>query len=382
MTGPPGVGKGMVIGEIEKIIHHPKLQRIQDLAERRIRGLEELCGGPEAMQVGFVQKQANGSTLSNQLIPLAPNATTFESLTRTMTEATRLYKFKKNDGKEKKEFHSSIYFKLEELGSLFKKHTEEIHIFLNETYDCKDKFEYKTKNHGHDEIINPCTNILAGTTPDFLRRVFASQILTEGFASRTSFVVCMKNRSRHYDTPSFCDEQRMEREMIIDHIRKLTQLSGLCTWSPDAKAFNKQWYEVDYAKAYPNPNPKLEPYYARINLTHAKVAAAMHYLESIEPVIQLETAQRALKFCQLTEQTMHLALKVDTANPLSQVTEDVVKFIKANGSTHRKTLLANFYESLPDPYTDIDKIINYLKDTGSIKDCDSGKPNTYTLTDK
>ncbi len=374
LTGPPAAGKGMTIGEVCGILNHPKLLKVANLAERKDEVLAETAEINGTLNNKLLQAGSLDS-IKNLLIPMAPNATTFESLVRTLADSSQPMRMILPDGKTKAEFHASVLFVLEELGSLFKKHTEDIHTLLCETYDCKEKYEYKTKHSGHDNIRRPCVNLLAGTTPDFLRRVFSSNILTEGFSSRTVFVVAEGPRFRRYETPVFTSEQKMERENIVDHIKKLTKLQGVCKFSPDALAFNKEWFEQTYANWRPNPHPKLEYYYGRINITHAKLCMAMHFADSLDMTIPLEIAEKALKFLQLTEERMHLALNVTDANPLAQTTKDIQRFIYTSGGTTEKELIVEFYEALPDPIMDIKKILNYLKDSGRIQDDPKGRPN-------
>ncbi len=378
LTGPAGVGKGMVLGEVANIFRHPKMQKVApDVVERRKQAMEELG---EEVTGGFTKSEFD--TINNMKIPIAPNATTYEALCRTLAKSARgMYiELPTVDGEgkhhKKMELHSSILFLLEELGSLFRKHTEDIHTFLCETYDCKDPYEYRTKNQGTDYIKRPCVSLLAGTTPDFLKRVFSSSLLTEGFASRTVFIVAMRNRFRHYETPVFCKEQLDAYEEIVDHVVRLSTITGLVEFTPEALAFNKYWYEKEYAEKVPNAHPKLQPYYARINITHAKLCVAMHYAEEYKDnKITLETAQKALTFLQATEVPMHLALNINNKNPLSEATDDIYKFICANGLTSKKELMTHFYDAMPDPTADIETILIYLRDSGKIEESD--KPKHY-----
>jgi hypothetical protein len=364
--GPPGVGKGMVLGEVSNIIYHQELKKMPDLHKNDEEDKSQLNG-------------KSIDTIHNLLIPMAPNSTTFESLTQTLAKATRGTRYIENKV-TRVEIQASIAFLLEELGSLFRKNTDDIHTLLCETYDCKEFYEYRTKNQGTDSIRKPCVNLLAGTTPDFLRRVFSSSLLTEGFASRTVFVVAMSNRFRKYETPTFCKEQIEEHGLLVKHIKELTKLQGLVTFTPEALEYNKFWFEKEYMQKLPNTSPKLIPYYARINITHAKVAMAMHFMENLSMTVSLETCQKALRFLQETEKKMHLALNLENKNPLSEATDAVLKYIYVNRCVARRELLTLFWDMMPKPYEDLDNILKFLEESEQIKKAD--RPGHYEPKEK
>lgn len=364
LCGPPGVGKGMVLGEVANVLGNPKLQKVPGLNEKKNQMVKELEESELASP--NMNKKVSTDNFNNLLIPMAANATTFEALSRAFMKATRAYRIEVQPNIYVPQQHASICFLLEELGSLFRKHTDDIHTLLCETYDCKERYVYDTKHQGNDDIRRPCSNILAGTTPDFLKRVFGNSILTEGFASRAVFVVELKNRFRRYDTPIFCQEQILEHERIVDHVKKLTALQGVVKFTPEALEFNKGWFENDYAVKLPNAHPKLIPYYARINITHAKLAMAMHFADSTTMEIGLPECEAALKELQTREKTMHLALSMENKNPLSEATEGIAKYIQFNGSTSQKQLMVAFYEALPNPTEDVVTILNFLLESGRI----------------
>ena len=378
LTAPAGKGKGMILGEVSEIMRHPKLKRVKGLDEKKDEIKKEL--EQNDIQLSTKPSDAN-ARLKNMVIPMAPNATTFEALTNIMGNCASPLRFTDEQGNLRVQMHSSLYVHLEELGSLFRKHTEDIHTLLCELYDCKDPYEYRTKHMGVDYIRRPCVNILAGTTPDFLKRVFSSSLLSEGFASRTVFVVAMKEEFRRFETPTFTDEQIAEHEKLVDHIVKLSQISGCCKFSPEALEFCKAvWEDPDFDKNRPNSNPKLDAYYSRKNITLAKLAMSMHFADSLEMEIPLNIVQDALKLLDETERSMHLALSVESKNPLAFATDGVLKYFMLHKEANVKTLRAIFYDDLPEPFEDMEKILRFLSEEGKIKE--NGKPNTYKLIDK
>ena len=372
-VGPAGVGKGMVAGQIKAILTHNKLKRVADssLPEDTL----DDQGNPDpkaAMRNAMLAAK-------NLRIPLGPNTCTFEALCQILGKSAQSYTHAPDPSqptKMKVEFHSSLGLHLSELGSLIRKHHEDIPVLLCDLYDCVDPFEYRTKHQGHDFIRKPCLNLLACCTPDFLKRVFSTSLLAEGFASRTVFAVAHKNLFDRFEPPNFTEDQKKERELLVDHILKLTKLTGKLTFSPEAKELVRQWWEdPDRNKKRANPDPRLDPYYARKNITLQKLCMAAHCGESLEPVIQESTVLECMSFLHKTEEIMHSALSVDVKNPLAEVTEAVRRYIEVNGEVTRKKLMGTFFDRLPVPSEDLSSIITFLKDQDKIKE--NGVPNTY-----
>lgn len=381
-VGPPGIGKGNVTEEITRVLTHPKLKKsaANEEAEKLIHELNTVLHAAKM----------NDSKLRNMLIPLSPNATNFEALCRTFGECSRHIKIPtgktSEDGKPivRLEAYCALYAILEELGSLVRERTQDVHVLLQETYDCRSHYEYKTKHQGIDFIQRPCFNLLAGATSDFMKRAYASTLLGEGFSSRTVFVVGHKARTRSYEISEFSEEQKESFEAIVDHIAKLAVFQGKLEFSEDARAFNKHWYEVEYMNGVPNPSPRLIHYYSRIVIHHMKMSMVKHCLTNdpaTNTTISLETAKDALLTLQENEKSMHLALGIEQKNPYSELKDSVLHYITHHKTVTKKQLIVEFYDSCPTgkPYEDIEEIIRILKDAGNLEDVPDGRANVYVL---
>lgn len=377
MVGPPGCGKGRVLSQVFKVIDHERLKKIGSVKFQQKADLATALS--DSLSDNF-NKKVSHERLKNMLIPLAANTITFEALAETMEACTdKVWREVPQGDKVVKlpEIHSSVYFQLEELASLFRKHHEQITVFFNECYDCKDVYEYSIKGgRGSNYIRKPCINLLAGTTTEFLRRAFSSGVLSEGFSSRAVLIYCAKPRGRRYEIVTRNADQEREFELIVDQIKRVIDLKGPVKFSPEALEFNKHWYEKEYANRRPNMHPGLDDYYARVAITHQKLCMAMHFAERIDDVIQKDTCERALILQKETEKDMHMALSYDDKNPLAKVTKEIQKYIERQDSVPMREIRAVFFEQVIDPSKDFETIIEHLKQTGKIEDVE-GKPRIY-----
>ena len=181
LVSDPGIGKGLVIDPVSDMLAYHKEERINVN-----KGIQPDVNADEIneMMMDASEQRYNphlSSKIQNEkrlLLPKAPDAITFEALVSSTAEAIRYISYKDADGKTKIYSHSSIYFSLEEISSLFRKHTEDTVNFLMRAYVCKD-YKYKTKTQGEASIKRCCLNLLGGTQPHFIQKLFGDELLTD-----------------------------------------------------------------------------------------------------------------------------------------------------------------------------------------------------------
>jgi hypothetical protein len=381
LVGEPGVGKGLVIREVTKIIKHHKLK---DPREKK-KNIEEPISESDKLASEILQKEEFKDAQEKEdifakkhkwyekplLIPVAADATTYEALVLEMARSKRLLNYPDVDAEGKPKLgiytHSSLSFCLEEMSSLFRKRMEDLIHFLIQAYDCGD-YNYETIKRGKDRVRNCCLNILGGTTPGFMQNMFNDAIISEGFASRTFFIFATKNRKTCLRIPDLTAEQISYREDIIKHVEKLTTLYGNVQYTDEAWTFLEDWWNKSQHER-PNISARLNPYYARKNIHVQKIAMALHFSEHTSMEIGVDTFQKALEILGCEEKKMHYCLGLDNTNPLAHCSRKIDSFVSRNGSAFSfQDLLAEFWSSLPskEPKEDLNTIMEHLIFSGSI----------------
>jgi len=383
LVAPPAIGKGLVIKEVEYVLRYHALEdpnapaRPKDSATLTVvdpHVVEAINAANYAQATNGAIK--NGKVKTPLLIPIAANATTFEALVRSMTKATRRINYMKYDDKLGKDIlqiytHCSLAFCLEEISSLFRRHTEDVANFLLQAYDCGN-YEYDTKTQGNDEIHRCCLNFFGGTTPIFMESTFNDKLLNDGFSSRTWFIVEQKNRFDKLFIPALNEEQLAARADIVEHVKKLTKLYGPVEYEPEAWKYLEQWWEQPN-RPRANKSPKLDAYYGRKNLHSQKLAMALHFSEDAEAnergapknKITLDTVKRALELLDIVEANMHLALNFDGNNPLAAVGRKLLRYLGRNGKQSTMELLMEFWGDVDKDQ--LDQILHHYVDTKKIK---------------
>lgn len=376
MVGRPGIGKGQIIKSVEEVLRHHRMdglvgensaaqtedekQVVARIAERDLKAAQEL--------------ESSGKNTSEKplLVPMAANATTYEALVQHMARCIRSIEHRQVDAQGKSNLkiytHSSLCFCLEELGSLLRsnKNTKDVIQFLLETYDCNDNYEYATKTQGKDRIRRVCLNLLAGTTPDFMQATFDDGLLNQGYASRSFFIYAAKNRKSVFFIPQLTQEQISYRDEITKYVKGLLSLYGEIRIDPSTETFLQDWwaaYEPDTTKRA-SQSRKLDAYYARKNIHVMKVAMALHFGESYEMHIPLETFKMAIDILHEEEKTMHKALLMEADNPLATATEQIIAYLRVAGRKTFNELLVEFWNKVRK--TELEEVLNFLQSTGQV----------------
>ena len=378
LVGKPGVGKGITIKPATELLKFHKRKDFAPTSITSTEGEKLVLDRMEASNLedakeSMIKLTKGAERVEPTLFPYAPDATTYEALVEGMSKSGRRINFQDfdKDGNPKLGiyYHCSMFFSLEELGSLMRKRTEDTMNYLLGLYDCPLDYEYKTKNNGEARVRRGCLNILAGTTPTFMESVFTSGLLDQGFSSRAFFIYAARNRKNIAFPEALTKEQQQYRLDLLDHIKKLATLYGEVKIDSETRAWIQNWWDnaEDHRSERPNTSPKLDPYYARKNIHMIKVAMANHFSESTEMTLSIDELKQAVADLDKEEKTMHLALSYDSENPIGKLTEKVLEYVTTKRSVNMADLLTQFWRQCPEQRHSMEQALEYLVSTSSIE---------------
>lgn len=393
---PPGIGKGLILGEVAKFLKYHKrenpMQQKNDGAMTVDRQVEqatayadylEATSNPNVRHPSDHKPRSSYKTPEEPLLalPMAADATTYEALVTATSRALRRKNYTVFDPVLQRNViniytHSSIAFCLEEMSSLFKRKAEDALTFLNQAFDCGD-YRKETKTQGIDKIQRCCMCFLGGATFDFMRRMCKDEIINEGFTSRSIFVCEFKERKIVTFIPELTPLQLQYEKDLLAHIKLLINLYGQVEIDDDAKEFLEKWHRESQANR-PNINPKLLHYHSRKKIHLMKLAAAVHFGESTELRITLHDVKVALAFIDSIEKNMHLAIVSEGKNPYHKLSQNITQFLMEQPRSLNE-LRAFFWDDLPnnDPYEALSKTLQHLVITGRITEYPKGGKTVY-----
>ncbi len=360
LVGPPGIGKGRTIGPVKDALKFHKTNDAANLMNQsRPANLDS-------------EKKQNVKSTDPTVIQISADATTYESLVHEMSTCVRgaSYKVTSEPSKIRLYVHSSMTTCLEEISSMFRKYTNDLVNFFLVAYDCKD-YDYKTISRGSDYIQKCCLNLLAGTTPSFIKTIFSDELLTDGFASRVFFIVEHASRFRSIKPSTLSAEQKEEYEKILAHIKSLSKLFGPIKFTKEAEDYLDRWWDNEPNERV-NKNTKLAAYYARKDIHIKKLAMVLHFCDNLTTTVELKYVKMAIEETSTIEVKMHGAVTLDNKNPLAAITESIYQHLKANGPQRKEALLMEFWGELPQQEDSLETVINFLQKSKRIKQ-DKGK---------
>lgn len=397
--GPPGVGKGLVISNVGRMIkHHKRVNPYEsrkpvipdpagDAAVTVDSNLNETLAHIDYNAAQDAENKPRSVSKDHEkplLFPVAADATSFEALVMAIAASLRHISHVKVDPITQRKMqgiytHSSICFTLSELSSLFRKKTEDVVRFLQITFDCED-YKKDTKTQGNDRIKNCCVSMLAAATQEFMVKLYKDDLANEGYASRTIFIYEPKDRKTAAFIPELNELQRQCEKDIQDHLLKLSTLYGQVSMSNEVREFIEDWHRKAQVER-PNLNDSLRYYYARKKIHLMKLSMAVHFAESTDMELKLSSVHKALAMLDKVEIKMHYALVNTNTNPYYKTSFKVLDFLRVNGKRTKRELYAALYEFLGtnEPDKALENILDYCIISGKITSVTEGTKIYYAV---
>ena len=152
------------------------------------------------------------------------------------------------DGKTAKEAASliiprSVFWYADEADSVINPITKQNGILglLNTIYGYRDRYEYRTKTSGDHIMTKPCLNLLAGTTPEWLKENLKLSEMNQGFLARVSWVFQKRGRGR-INKDSLTLREMELKESLISRLHGYQYLEGEAIFSDEAQDYWNEWY--------------------------------------------------------------------------------------------------------------------------------------------
>lgn len=321
LVGPPGCGKGLVLNPVSKFFTDASMRF--NLADRN----RELNAGEEV----------------KMKIPLGPSDGSYQAIMDEMVANTQVYRYTEPSGLPKSYIHASLALILDELNSLFKRHSNEVPNFLLKTYDCR-PHDYKTRHQGRVVLQKTCVALLAGCTNTMLKDAARYGIFEDGFVSRCIFAFEFEPRFYSFDINNNVTEgQKIIFAELQEHIQKLTGMYGRLEFTAEALDYLRSTFrDVDIPRIKA-ARSKMQTYFARKAIHLKKLAALAHFSRSLDMMVSLEDAMEARRLLDVLEPNMAIGFNAVGRNELTPVMRDIRKAITSTaGGMSRAELMAEF----------------------------------------
>lgn len=193
--------------------------------------------------------------------------------------------------------------------------------FLTAVYDSN-FFDYGTRHRGTNVLLNPCLNMLACETPDWLTERLKDKIVSGGFSRRVLYVYETEHQRIVVEQlPKACIEAR---KRCIERGKKVKQVSGEFTWEPEAKNFFNDWYlKLDIPE-----EKSMKGYFESKHTLLLKVAMLISLSEEDSLIIRVGHLELGLTYLSLVEENMPMVFIGGGRNELATASGRVIEKLK------------------------------------------------------
>lgn len=198
-----------------------------------------------------------GMTLLSKVpgVKFGPESMTWQALGKDLEESTEHVDFTDINGKKALATMSCLTIPITELGTFLHPDDDQLMSILIRLWEGQvDTFKHKTKSSGNVEIPNPWLNIIAATTPAWLKENFPEGMIGGGLTSRIVFVYGDKKRGLipYPDEVIPATDYLKMRDDLITDLTDISKMKGEFQLSQFAREWGRAWY-ADHN------NPDLRP---------------------------------------------------------------------------------------------------------------------------
>ena len=266
-------------------------------------------------------------------VKISADAMTKEALTQTLKDCER--DEGEVPGKKGQYIHSSLTIVSKELAVFLGSNNPDLLSLLTDLFDCHDKWTYRTKRSGTDDLTGEWLNILGASTPIWLVGSVPLSAIGGGFTSRVIFIV-EEDVRRKTSFPKLTERELRLRDALKADLEAITMLRGEFKLTPDAEEFYDKWYTTN--------NPKIDDvrfwgYSERKHVHLLKASLLIAVSEGSDGVIKPNHIERALDMINVLEPQMVNAFGSAGRSRLAADIDDLLTNIKRAGVIERSQLI-------------------------------------------
>jgi len=288
------------------------------------------CRKGTAMNLGYPFLRELG-------IRLAAEAITREALIKDLKLSTNT----QIDSQGRPLIHCSLTVHSQELTVFLGYNNMQMMADLCDWYDAKDRWTYRTKNQGTDELIGVWVNLLGATTPDLLRSTLPADAIGGGLTARM-ILVFEKRKAKSVTCPFLSEEEKKLREALLSDLEQILMLSGEFKLTKEYLDYWNFWYPSQDDNP-PFTDIRLSGYIERRAIHALKLSIIANVSRTSNMMLELQDLQRAIAFMQEVEQKMLYVFSGVGKAKLADVLVKAWTYIAMNKSVRTSELLRQFH---------------------------------------
>jgi len=255
-------------------------------------------------------------------IKLAAEAITREALIRELANANST---DPNIETGTIEFHSSMTIFSPELTVFLGYNNEQLMSDLTDWYDCRNKWTYRTKNMGTDEIRGVYVNLIGATTPELIRDTMSLKAIGGGLTSRMIFIY-EEDKGKVVPAPFLTDAEIGLHSQLKADLERLHMLRGRFEVTEGFLSYWTEWYLAQEHNP-PFNDSRFSGYIERRPNHIMKLSMILNASRCDRMLLEQQDIERAVRVLEATEikmqQTFSGVGKYSHADTLAQVMNEI-----------------------------------------------------------
>lgn len=296
----------------------------------------EECAKSTAIKIG-VNKILRADEMENCPAIFAQKATP-QALVETLVDETGV-----PDADRIVHKNAEVYVPSSELAVFLgkKEKNSELLTILTDLYDCPDKWAYKTRFKGWEQVVNVCLNLLAGTTPRWLRDTIPKDAIAGGFVSRLVFIY-VNHTDRRFAHPEYTDVEERIRVKLVHDLSLIRRIKGPFEWGPKAKDWYSEWYEGNAERMKKAP----ELYVRRKKDLVLKLAMCISASKASDRVLDIKDLEVAVNAVNKVEEYLPVAIALISSTTMGDDTRKVLEIVRRDLKVDHSNLLRRLWHVL------------------------------------
>lgn len=175
--------------------------------------------GPSGCRKGTAMGPGAGM-LSEIGVKMTAEAITREALIRELSKSSDT--IMSDSGVQ---LHSSLTIYSQELAVFLGYNNMQLMADLCNWFDCPERWVYRTKNQGEDDIMGVWVNLIGATTPELLQSTLPRDAIGGGLTSRMIMVYAPK-KGKTVVAPFETKAEKQLRQQLVDDLEKVNMMVG------------------------------------------------------------------------------------------------------------------------------------------------------------
>lgn len=315
-----------------------------------------LVGPPGRCKKGVAMGMAH-SMLRDIGIRTTAEAVTREALIRDLSESASTIE---DPTTGRQLVHSSLTIFSKELAVFLGYDNKSLMSDLTDWYDCDDKWTYRTKGSGTDEIVGVWVNLIGATTPDLVQTQLPQDAVGGGLASRIIFVF-EEQKGKSVAAPFLSEEQEQLREDLKEDLERLYGLAGEVKYTEGFIEEYVKWYNNDGVRSDFTRGPL--SYYNERRANHVMRLCVVLSASQQETALTPQILHRAINLLKRTEVKMPQTFGGYGSGEKSGTLHKIMEIVAKKGETTREHILEELQFELDDT-KQLDGLLGVMKAMG------------------